>query len=237
MMLSVIVPVAAGETEWPGLAALLQGALPAGSEVVVVAAGSAVPAPAGWPAHLGWRSLGGPGGRARQLNAAARTARGDWLWFLHADTRFGAEAVPALLRFVAAGETALGWFDLSFRPGGPAAMRLNAWGANLRSAWLGMPFGDQGFVLPAACFAALGGFDEAAAYGEDHLLAWSARQAGVPLRRVGAGLSTSARKYRRSGWAMTTARHVWLTALQAWPQWRRLRRSRRVSRLGRDYDR
>jgi len=221
--LSVIVPIGPGETEWPGLLALLQEALPAGSEVIVVAAGSAMAAPAGWPDGLGWRSVGGDGGRARQLNDGVLLAAGEWLWFLHADTRFGAEAVPALMRFVARGEAALGWFDLSFRPGGPAGMWLNAWGANWRSAWLGMPFGDQGFVLPKRCLVTLGGFDETARYGEDHLLAWSARRAGMPLRRVGAFVSTSARKYRRDGWAMTTGRHVWLTAVQAWPQWRRMR--------------
>ncbi len=55
------------------------------------------------------------------------------------------------------------------------------------------------------------------------LMAWAARRAGIPLRRIGARLFTSARKYERGGWAATTARHLWLTAAQAWPEWRRLR--------------
>jgi len=107
--------------------------------------------------------------------------------------------------------SSLGWLDLAFRPGGPPLMRLNAYGANLHSAWLGMPFGDQGFVIPARSSAALGGFEENAPYGEDHLLAGAAC------------LFTSARKYERGGWAATTARHLWLTAAQAWPEWRCLR--------------
>jgi len=106
----------------------------------------------------------------------------------------------------------LGWFDLAFRPGGPPLMPLNAYGANLHSAWLGMPFGDQGFVIPARSSAALGGFEENAPYGEDHLLAGAARRAGIALRRIGACLFKSARKYERGGWAATTARHLWLTA-------------------------
>ena len=52
------------------------------------------------------------------------------------------------------------------------AMQLNAAGANLRSRWLGLPFGDQGLVLPRASFERLGGFDPALRYGEDHALVW-----------------------------------------------------------------
>jgi len=228
MRLSVIVPLGPDEVEWhglvPQLGAALGTALPHGSEVIIVAAAAPVPKlPTAWPENLPLRHFDGGAGRARQLNRGARQAEGEWLWFLHADSRLGPDTVPALLAFLARDEAALGWFDLAFRPGGTALMRLNAYGANMRSAWLGMPFGDQGFVILARSFAALGGFREDAPYGEDHLLAWTARQAGLPLRRIGARLFTSARKYERAGWASTTARHVWLTAIQAWPEWRRLR--------------
>ncbi len=217
---SVVVPLAPGEAEWPVLVADLKAALPQGFEVLLTAADAvAVSAVAG---HLKVRVVVCDGGRARQLNAGAREAKGSWLWFLHADSRLSAETVPTLLAFVADGRDALGWFDLAFRPGGPPLMRLNAWGANLRSSWLGMPFGDQGLVLPSHCFATLGGYDETAPYGEDHLLVWAARRAGLPLKRVGARLLTSARKYERDGWAATTARHLRLTAAQALPEWRRL---------------
>lgn len=222
---SVVIPVGRGEDEWRGLLEELAAALPPGCEVLLAAAEPAS-APPGWPRHLPLRCVVGGRGRAGQLNEGARAAVAPWLWFLHADTRLSAGAVPAMLAFAARDEPALGWFDLGFRADGPALVHLNAYGANLRSAWLGMPFGDQGFLLPARVFAALGGFREDARYGEDHLLAWSARQAGVPLRRVGARLRTSARKYRRGGWLRTTVRHLWLTLLQAWPEWRRLRGQR-----------
>jgi len=221
--LSVIVPLGPDEVEWHRLVPQLGATLPHGSEVVIVTAGTPVPKPpADWPEHLGLRRSDGGAGRARQLNHGARLAEGEWLWFLHADSRLGPQTVPALLDFLARGEAALGWFDLAFRPGGPALMRLNAYGANLRSAWLGMPFGDQGFVILLRSFAALGGFREDAPYGEDHLLAWAAKRAGLPLRRIGARLFTSARKCERGGWAATTGRHLWLTAAQAWPEWRGL---------------
>ncbi len=134
-----------------------------------------------------------------------------------------ARTLPALRAFVAHGEDALGYFDLAFRKDGPWLAALNAAGANFRARCLGLPFGDQGFVLPAVWFARLGSYDEAATYGEDHLLVWRARAAGLPIRRIGAPLMSSARKYAREGWLRTTVRHVALTARQAWPEWKRLR--------------
>lgn len=225
-LLSVIIPLGRDEPEWQGLLHQLAGALPDGSEVLLAAAGPARPVEA-WPGRIRLRWVAGGEGRAGQLNHAAREAEGGWLWFLHADTRLTGAAVPAALALVARDVEALGWFDLGFRPDGPCLMGLNAWGANLRSAWFGAPFGDQGFLLPARVFGRLGGYREDAPYGEDHLLAWAAQQAGIPLHRMGARLLTSARKYRRRGWVATTGRHVWLTLLQAWPEWRRLRRGAR----------
>ncbi len=202
--------------------------LPSGSEVLLVAADAlSRPAPPGWPEAVALRQIATTRGRARQMNEGAAAARGAWLWFLHADTRFTPGTLPALLRFLARGEPAIGWFDLAFRADGPRLARLNAWGANRRSAWLGLPFGDQGLVLPAEAFARLGGYDEAAPYGEDHLLVWAAHGEGLPLRRLGAGISTSARKYARRGWGATTWLHWRLTALQAWGAWRCNRRKRR----------
>jgi rSAM/selenodomain-associated transferase 2 len=219
MRLSVIVPMAPGETEWQGLLGQLEKVLDADCEIVLVAAGE----PVVWSSNLAVQSLGSPAGRARQLNLGAAAARGRHLWFLHADTRLSDGAWPALQRFVDRGGHELGWFDLAFRDDGPSPVQLNAWGANFRSRRLGIPFGDQGFVIPASLFAELGGFDENAAYGEDHLFVWAVRRAGYRVVPVGARLSTSARKYARHGWARTTARHLWLTAIQAWPQWRSLR--------------
>jgi hypothetical protein len=215
MMLSVIVPLAPGETEWRALLGQLALALPDGTEVVLVPANENIPRPVDWPDRLILRIEPCLPGRARQMNHGTASASGAWLWFLHADSRLSDACILKLLRFVAKGEMALGWFDLAFLPDGPRLMWLNALGANIRSRWLGLPFGDQGFVLPAQTFAALGGFDETARQGEDHLLVWAARRAKIPLRRIGARLLTSARKYRTHGWWATTYQHLRLTAAQA----------------------
>lgn len=225
VLLSVIVPLAPEETEVGELLEQLT-ALPPGSEVIVVRADNSPEFPPTiWPDALIYREYTHAAGRARQLNLGARVASGHWLWFLHADSRLMRSTLPALQRFIAGRKDALGWFELRFRQDGPRLVVLNAIGANLRAHWLGLPFGDQGLVLPRPCFEAIGGFDENVPCGEDHLLVWAARRAGLPLRPLGAPLQTSARKYSHHGWLATTFKHWRLTAAQAWPEWRRKRRT------------
>jgi hypothetical protein len=227
LRLSVIVPFGPQETEGAVLLDQLR-ALPWDAEIVLVRV-DGYPLPRALSnaedrdtAHIHLS----PPGRARQLNVGAQAARGRWLWFLHADSHLHPRTLPALDAFLAKPEAAVGYFDLRYRGDGPAMAQLNALGANWRARWLKLPFGDQGLVLPAAWFAKLGGYDEHAENGEDHLLVWHARHAGLPLRRLGAPLTSSARKYAEQGWWRTSRRHLWLTLKQAWPEWRALRRAR-----------
>lgn len=222
---SVIVPFAPHEAEGDVLLEQLRE-LPADCEIVVVRAEAAVLSmPAGQHGSgPEWRVVTAPAGRARQMNRGAQAARGRWLWFVHADSRLHPRTLPALQAFLARNDDVLGFFDLQFANDGPVLTRLNAWGANLRARWLGLPFGDQGLILNAAWFARLGGYDERAPFGEDHLLVWHARRAGLPLRAIRAPLISSARKYARGGWLNVTITHLRLTLRQAWPEWRAQRR-------------
>lgn len=224
--LAVIVPIGPGERAWRGLVADL-APLPATARVVLVAtAAEDLPGPgdaavAALAAEL--VTLVAPRGRAAQQNAGARAAERPWLWFLHADSRLAPATLPALAGALRSRREILGYFDLRFAADGPWAVHVNALGVWIRSRVLGLPFGDQGFFLRAATFARLGGFDPTLPFGEDHALVWAARRAGVPLAAAGAPLVTSARKYAEHGWLRTTARHVALTARQAWREWRRVR--------------
>lgn len=215
--LSIIIPVAQSESAVDALLALLAKHCRA-AQVLCVQAGPLAEQrdPIGMEEWLSSEP-----GRARQQNLGARHATGRWLWFLHADSCFEPEAVLALVAFLKLSPPALGYFELRFETDGPALTRVNACAANWRSRLLGLPFGDQGFVLERALFERLGGFDENAAFGEDHLLVWAAKRAGIRTRAIGAPLTTSARKYQKRGWLRTTAQHFRGTWLQAWQQWRK----------------
>jgi rSAM/selenodomain-associated transferase 2 len=214
LTLSVIIPVAPGEQAWRPLLDDL-AALDRRAEIILVAPSGQAPRDFAAKTHglqAATRWLEVPTGRARQQNAGAAAADGAVLWFLHADSRVSATAVQAAQRF-AASPAALGYFDLGFHDG-PALARLNAAGAWLRSRWLDLPFGDQGFILARDLFHSLGGFDESLAAGEDHALVWAARRARIPLIPLRVPVLTSARRYAEQGWLRTTLRHGWLTILQ-----------------------
>ena len=224
--LAVVVPIGPGERAWRDLLGELAGLPPAARVVLVATAPADLPdageaAAAGLVAELA--TLVAARGRATQQNAGACVAGRPWLWFLHADSRLAPTTLAALAATMRRAPAGLGYFDLRFAADGPVAVHLNALGVRLRSRVLGLPFGDQGFFLPAATFARLGGFDPSLPHGEDHALVWAARRAGVPLVAAGAPLYTSARKYAEHGWLRTTVRHVRLTAVQAWHEARRVR--------------
>ncbi len=157
------------------------------------------------------------GSRAASLNAGARAARTPFLWFLHADCAVEARHLEALAAALAARPDAVHFFDLAFVDDGPWAVRLNAWGGNLRARLLGLPFGDQGLAIRVDTWERLGGFPEDLPYGEDHVFIWRAHLEGVPVRRIPLPLATSARAYRERGWLRLTLLRQWLWLRQAAP--------------------
>lgn len=104
------------------------------------------------------RVLETPRGRARQMSTGARMAAGDWLWFLHADTRAPPAALEALLAACRA-PTVWGRFDV--RLSGPApALRVIERAMNARSRLTGIATGDQGIFVTRAAYDAVGGFPQ-----------------------------------------------------------------------------
>ncbi len=184
--LSVIIPLASGEIR---PVRLLDG-LPQDFEVILARGGT----------------------RASSMNRAAAKASGNYLWFVHADTILPPNAIEALQACLKDAE-AIYYFDLRFD--GSSLMRLTELGVHIRSRCFGIPFGDQALCVSREAFSRLGGYDESASAGEDHLLVQKAHRLGLPVLPVGATVLTSARKYARNGWFRTTWQHLRLTVSQA----------------------
>jgi rSAM/selenodomain-associated transferase 2 len=152
----------------------------------------------------------GPRGRARQMNAGAAVSLGEWLVFLHADTRLPSgwrEAIDA------AGRDPLvnaGCFRFALDSRAPMA-RLVELGVRVRVALFGLPYGDQAIFVRRDVFEALGGYADLPIMEDVDLV----RRLGTRGRlfRSSRPAMTSARRWERDGWIRRTALHLSLIVL------------------------
>jgi rSAM/selenodomain-associated transferase 2 len=110
---------------------------------VIVVDGGSDDGTAGLAAGLCDRVMSAPRGRAAQMNAGAREARGDILLFLHADTRLPENFI--LDRHV------WGRFDVRIEGRHPL-LPVVAWAMNLRSRLTGIATGDQAIFVRREAF-------------------------------------------------------------------------------------
>ena len=79
--------------------------------------------------------------------------------------------------------------------------------ANLRARW-GLPYGDQGLLIPAPLYQRCGGYQDIPLM-EDVAMARALRG---QLTGLDAEAVTSAAKYRQQGWLRRGARNLWTLA-------------------------
>ncbi len=202
--ISVLIPALDEAGNLPALLADLQPWRAAGDEVIVCDGGS----------RDGTQELARAGsdrvisaspGRAWQMNAAAATARGRLLWFVHADSR-----VPSRLRTqlldADAEDAAWGRFDVRLSCPRPI-FRVIAAAMNARSRLSGIATGDQGIFVRDEAFRAVSGFPEQPLM-EDVALSTRLRQRlGMPHCLAGP-LWASSRRWEVHG--------IWRTVSLMW---------------------
>lgn len=135
-------------------------------------------------------------GRARQMNAGAQRAQGQFLLFLHADTRMPENAVTHLLKQLETQALTWGRFDVNFGRSHPA-YRLIAFMMNLRSRLTGIATGDQGIFVKTDVFLRNGGYADIPLM-EDVELCRRLRRLSRPLC-LSQALHPSVRKWEEHG--------------------------------------
>ena len=140
-------------------------------------------------------------GRAIQMNAAANSASGDVLIFLHADARLGATALGVVREVMA--DTAIigGNFDIRYEGKDWAAAaftRINRWRRRC-----GVFYGDSGIFCRQSVFQSLGGF-VCWPILEDYEFARRLRRAGR-LAYLSEPIWVSDRRWRNNGLLPTMA--------------------------------
>ncbi len=98
-------------------------------------------------------------GRGTQLRAGVAAATAPLLWVLHADARVPPETLDAVVRHAASGVRSPRAFRLGIASS-RMSLRVIAWGANLRSRFLALPYGDQSLLIDRAVLEAAGGYPE-----------------------------------------------------------------------------
>lgn len=157
-MISVIIPTFNEEKALPStLLHLLEQ--PGDYEVIVVDGGSDDQTCAIVQAEPRVRLLTAPKGRASQMNAGAKEARGEWVLFLHADTRLPEGTLTRLNAMEPDLAIQAGGFLHRFS-GGDWRLRLVSFLDNFRCRRTRIIYGDQALFVRRELFESLGRFPE-----------------------------------------------------------------------------
>ena len=205
MPLSIIIPTLNEAAALPTLLGQLRSQRGVSCEILVADGGSS-DATAALARTAGVIVVPADRGRGRQMNAGAQQAQGRFLLFLHADSQLPStdlltKAVDAFEAAIAANghDRIAGHFPLRFieRDKNSESFYRHLEGKTR----LNRPYtinGDQGLLISARFFHALGGFDERLPFLEDQYLAGKIFDQGQ-WRLLPGELHTSARRFETEG--------------------------------------
>ena len=98
------------------------------------------------------------------------------------------------------------FFTLAFRSDHPMAKHVAA-RANRRAKLLGLPYGDQGLLVPRSLYEETGGYKDMPLMEDVALVRAIGRRR---LSMLSAEARTSAAKYERDGWRKRSWKNAWL---------------------------
>ena len=201
LRLSIIIPALNEESSIADLLADLAPLRTQGHELILVDGGS-VDRTLEIAIAGADRTIQSSPGRALQMNAGAREAVGEILWFLHADTRVPEQAANELI--IACGNGRLwGRFDVRLS-GSHWLLRIIERMMNLRSRITGVASGDQGMFVTREAFRAVSGFPQIPLM-EDIALSKVLRRHARPACIRRPRLQTSSRRWEQQGIIKTMA--------------------------------
>lgn len=200
-MVSIIVPVLNEERKIAALVDLLK-ALEGQKEILVVD-GQSSDRTAALAESAGAVVIRSGRGRGVQMHAGAQAARGDVLWFVHADSLPSPQSLQSIENAFREGHAVAGNCSLVFGGNSRSARQMTWIYPKLR--WLGLSYGDAGIFVRRTAYDAIGGFRD---YGlfEDLDLIRRLKPLG-PFVHLACPIVTSSRRFEGSKY------------LGAWTRW------------------
>ena len=211
MRISIIVPALNEAAQIAATLEPLQALRTRGHEVIVVDGGSD-DGTMGCAQPWCDRVLTAARGRACQMNAGARAATGDVLWFLHADTQVSTAATDALLATLARPDCIWGRFDVRLSGAHPL-LRIVERMMSIRSRITGIATGDQGIFVRRNVFERIGAFPDIPLM-EDIALSRRLKTYAAPAC-IRQHLVTSSRRWERHG-VLRTIVLMWRLRFAYW---------------------
>ena len=197
--ISIIVPVLNESALIRAFLGQLRAVAP-GAEIVVVDGGSN-DGTLELSAGLADRILKSSRGRARQMNAGARVARGNVFWFLHADSIIPPNALEEIEKILQEGSNVGGCFRIRL-PGREWIYRVSDSVGNLGVEVFGFALGDHGIFCWRETFLKAGGFPDLPLM-EDAEFYRSLRRYGK-MRQSRTAIVGNQRRYEQLGRYRTT---------------------------------
>lgn len=193
---SVVIPCYHDETQLKVLLGQLRTITAATSPEIIVVDGAASASCRSICRDHKARWLAGEPCRGRQLLDGALKARGDVLWFLHADTQVTPTAFAAMSRAIDQGAVG-GFFCFRFAAPREWPVLILEPAIALRCRW-GVPYGDQGLFMMRDVYHAAGGHAPWPLFEEVPLVRNARRQGRfVALRE---SIYVNPRRWQRDGW-------------------------------------
>ena len=135
-------------------------------------------------------------GRAKQMNAGAKIANNNILWFIHSDSVLEPNSLEEIEQAIEEGYIG-GFFQLYFYDLETKMMKFIATTSNWRARYLKLIFGDQGIFMRKDTFETIGGY-KSMDLMEDWDLSQRIHKVGK-MKKVKSKIGTSARRFEQGG--------------------------------------